>query len=300
MPTELSPGSRYVWIASIAACSIIATIVGVDSTAASVGSRWLARSSSATVLASVPFVPTGIGFIDRLLRALCGSALETYGIELLYDPFDAVVTPERLAIDDKCRHAENAVAVASGERILELARPLIERVALEPVRVEANFFHHRGERVAVFDVEFALEEALEHGIAVLAKYPVTVSPQARHQRQLGVEDFLRPADDDPARVGVAAGVEVEVADFAPIALGTLIEIAAIRSANIQLTRDVVQADAMRFDQRVRRRHRKIRERTLVVVVELDGQGSFGHAITVVLDLALRGKENLTSNPFLQR
>src|SRR6202158_5810422 len=128
MPPDLSPGSGYARIAYIAACSIIATIVGVDSTAASVGSRWLARSLSATVLVSVPFAPTGIGFIDRLLR---GSALETHSVELLDDPFDAVVTPERFAVDDKSRHTENAVAVASSERILELAHSLVERIAFE-------------------------------------------------------------------------------------------------------------------------------------------------------------------------
>src|SRR5713101_5798728 len=177
MPTELSPGSRYVRIASIAACSIIATIVGVDSTAASVGSRWLARSLSATVLVSVPFAPTGIGFIGRLLRELCGSALETHGVEFLDDPLDAIVTPEWFAIDDKSRHAENAVTVASRECILELARPLVERIAFEPVSIEANFFHHRGESVAVFDVELALEEALEHAIAVGAELALPVGPQ---------------------------------------------------------------------------------------------------------------------------
>src|SRR5260370_28004947 len=99
-------------MASIAACSIIATIVGVDRTAASVGASWLARSPAATVLLSTPLVPTGIGFIANFLLERFGSALETHGVELLHHPLDAVDAPERFAIDDTRRHAEHAVAIA--------------------------------------------------------------------------------------------------------------------------------------------------------------------------------------------
>src|SRR5258708_28275876 len=52
----------------------------------------------------------------------------------------------------------------------------------------------------------------------------------------------------------------------------------------------MQEHAMRFHQRVRVSHRKIRERTFVVVVKLDGQEFFAHAITVVLDLAPLGED----------
>src|SRR5260370_34053968 len=176
MPTELSPGSRYARIASIAACSIIATIVGVDRTAASVGSSWLARSPVATVLLSVPLVPTGIGFIANFLRERFGSALETHGVEFLHYQLDAVVAPERFAIDDKGRHAENAVAIACGERIVEFARTVVNRIALEPVGVEADFLHNDAERSTIFNVEFALEEALEYAIAVGTETAVPVSP----------------------------------------------------------------------------------------------------------------------------
>jgi H+/Cl- antiporter ClcA len=64
MPTELSPASRNGLIASIAACYIIATIVGVDNTAASDGSSWLARCFVSTSCSNLPLAPTGTGFIS--------------------------------------------------------------------------------------------------------------------------------------------------------------------------------------------------------------------------------------------
>ena len=48
-----------------------------------------------------------------------------------------------------------------------------------------------------------------------------------------VEDFLRSTDDHAARVRVTARVEVEVADFAPFALGPLVEIATEGAADVE-------------------------------------------------------------------
>src|SRR5208283_1679261 len=225
------------------------------------------------------------------LAHLAGSDLasQTHRVEFLDDPFDAVVAPKWFAIDDENRHAEDTVAIAGGERIGEFAWAVVKRVAVESVGVETRFLHHGGERGGVFNVEFAFEEALEDTAGVRAKQPVLVGPQPGHESQFRVEDFLRSADDHAARVRVTARVEVEVADFAPLRLGPRVEIAAESAADVEFVRYVMQADAMRFHQRVRGRHREVRERTLVVVIELDGQEFVGHAITVDEDLAPRGE-----------
>src|SRR5208282_4023588 len=241
MPTELSPASRNGRMASIAASSIIATIAGVDMTAASDASRRLARSAGATVREQLPVVPIGIDFIDLLTSRAAKLASQAHRVEFLDDPFDAIVAPKWFAIDDEGRHAEDAVAIAGGERIGQFAWAVVKRVAVESVGVEARFLYHGGERGGVFNVEFAFEEALEDTVGVRAKQPVLVGPQPGHESQFRVEDFLRSADDHAARVRVTARVEVEVANFAPFALGPLVEIAAEGAADVEFVRDVMQA-----------------------------------------------------------
>src|ERR1700720_3077708 len=63
MPTLLSPASRNGLIALIAACSIIATIVGVDRTEARDESSSLARCRVSTTCSNCPLAPTDTGFI---------------------------------------------------------------------------------------------------------------------------------------------------------------------------------------------------------------------------------------------
>src|SRR5271163_1254406 len=94
------------------------------------GSRgqWPRRSSFHVPL----FQPESVSWSDSFV-------LEPHCVELLDDPLDAVVAPERFAVDDKSWHAEDVVASAGGECFLEFARAVVKRIAFEAVRVEADF-----------------------------------------------------------------------------------------------------------------------------------------------------------------
>src|SRR5580658_2549298 len=148
-------------------------MVGVDITPASDGSSTLARSPGPTVLLKVPLAPTGIGFISFPILYMCdrtavlgGSATQPECVEFFREPLDAVVAPERLALDDEGRHAEHPFTLGLFADLLELARPVAERVAFETVGLQPGFLHHRGQRGAVFDIQLAFEKALEHAVGV--------------------------------------------------------------------------------------------------------------------------------------
>src|SRR5262245_63936319 len=98
---------------------------------------------------------------------------------------------------------------------------------------------------------------------------MTVGPEAAHHRQTRVEEFLWSADNHAARVRVASNIEIEVADFAPIALGTLFEFAAIGPARGEIERKVTKPNAMGLFEAARGLHRQVGEGAIVIVIRLE-------------------------------
>src|SRR5258708_7118381 len=82
----------------------------------------------------------------------------------------------------------------------EYAATVVSGVALRDVGGEARFLTRGRERGAVFDIEFAFEEALEDAVGVGAEESVHIRKHSGHQREFRVEDLLRSADDHAARV----------------------------------------------------------------------------------------------------
>ena len=96
-----------------------------------------------------------------------------------------------------------------------------------------------------------------------------IGPESAHQPQRRVEDLLRTTNDDAAGSRVAARIQIEVANFAPVAFVALLQFSAVGAADVELAGNVAEAYAMGLFEMVRRRHRQVSEWTLVVVVELD-------------------------------
>src|SRR6266851_3990894 len=97
----------------------------------------------------------------------------------------------------------------------------------EIVGVEAGFSENSPERIFVFQVEFTPEKALEYSRRVFAEAPVALSVEPAYQGEAGVKDLLWPADDEPALVGEAPRVGIEIAHLEPVALRPLLKVAAI-------------------------------------------------------------------------
>src|SRR5262249_15057872 len=102
-------------IASIAASSIMPTMVGVDITVASEESSSLARCRVYTICANLPFAPIGTGFIAQL-------SPQSHRVQFLSEPRHAVVAQARLAGHAACCTTKDAVALAVGEGSLHVAR----------------------------------------------------------------------------------------------------------------------------------------------------------------------------------
>src|SRR5579885_134280 len=201
---------------------------------------------------------------------------KSHRVQFLHYPRDPIISPERLACDDKRGHTERAVALGFVIRGLKVPRTFAFEVAPEALHVEAGFMHHARDRRHILDIELALEETLEDAVGVGAKLAVPIRPHPAHHRQPRIEQLLRAADDDAALVRVAARIEVQIPDLAPVALRALLQLSAVSLARIEVARQIAQPHAMGLFEAIRRFHRQVSERTLVVEVKLDDFEMLGH------------------------
>ena len=203
-------------------------------------------------------------------RAVRAIAPQAHRVELFDYPVDAIIAPEGFARNYNRRYAKDSVAIRFGACLFEIVRAIAGGVAREVIGVEITFAQHRGDGDGVFDVEFALEEALEHPWCILAKTPVAVGIDAAHHREPRVEQFLRSADYHASFVGEAADVLIEVAHFVPVVRLTLFEFAAIGSSWFEVARNEAQGHTMRSFESEGRLQRQKRKGALEIVIELYG------------------------------
>src|SRR5262245_55329988 len=128
---------------------------------------------------------------------------------------DAVMAPERLALENEDRHAENLVRRRLLVRPLVLGHALArEVVAIRRLR-QAEAGDNAGDGVRLVHLQLATEELVKYQAAVLQEAPLPLGEQPANERRRAVVDLERPLDDKSAgpQVGPAPRVEVGVPDL---------------------------------------------------------------------------------------
>src|SRR5579872_6866371 len=184
--------------------------------------------------------------------------------EPLLECRQAIVTPKRFALEEKKRDAEYVVRRGLVLRRRVGSRALVFHIFAilrggKPQRRE-----QRGSGLRIVGLELAAEERFVDPAAVLQQPALRFGEQAADERGRGIVNILRRADQNSARLGPAARVEVGV-------LGLVIGIDAALAAILdsELERNPSYTHGETFLEREGRIEGQIRERTFVVRVHLE-------------------------------
>ena len=133
----------------------------------------------------------------RLWRLLARERQPRLGKAVL-EQADAVVAPERLALEDEDGHAEDLVGRGFFLRRLVVAHAVAGEIVAIGLLGQPHRRDHAGHGVRLVHLQLAAEELVEHDAAVLDEPPVLLGEQAADQRRCGVVDLERALDDEAA------------------------------------------------------------------------------------------------------
>src|SRR5208283_2873961 len=180
---------------------------------------------------------------------------------------DAVVAPERFAVEEEYRHAEDVVG---GGLVLSA---LIGGGAFTRKKFaivgggHAETCDYVRDRAGLVGLEFAAKEHLVNSAAVVEQASLLLREEAADQRRRRVVNFQRPANHQTARLGPSARVEIRVPR---LVFG--VETALALALDSKLERNPSDANAKSIFEREGGIECEVGERTLVVRVHLNFVG----------------------------
>src|SRR5262249_31363752 len=120
----------------------------------------------------------------------------------------AVMSPERLAAEQKERHAEDVIRLGLGHTARILGDALAEPKALVRGGRCPTLREQPPDRRRLVELELAAEEATVRLLRITTEASGAHGVQPADQRRLGIVDLERPLDDEPTRRRPAPRVEV--------------------------------------------------------------------------------------------
>src|SRR5215469_16153841 len=129
-----------------------------------------------------------------------------------------LATPEKLAVDDKARHPEDALFLGGTADCFDLAQAFVGSISRKASRFGAGLGQYRADDFGVLDVELALPEPLENDVVIAAEDQVALLLRPQHAAggEGRIPDLLRAADDEAALVGLATAIHVAVVHTPPL------------------------------------------------------------------------------------
>src|ERR1035437_5495896 len=176
---------------------------------------------------------------------------------------DAVVTPERFAVEEEQRYAEDVVGGGFLLGALIGGGAFTRQIFAIVVGGHAQACDYARARVALIGLELAAKEHLENSTAVIEQAAVLIREQAADQRRRRVVNLQRPANNQAARFGPSARVEIRVAR---LVFG--VETALALALDSKLERNPSDANSKSLFEREGGIECEVGERTLVVRVHL--------------------------------